>query len=150
MNRMGVRLYGPHEFWHTDPYYFFFRLGNVTGVLTVLAYLERAAESAKLALRGNGRIARSLRWVRVVGEESLVVYVAHLVMLHGWVIRPGMVAAMGHSLSLVQCSFVALALFASMVLVARAWSDMKQSRLRFQAVQLSAAGAMAYLMLIAR
>jgi hypothetical protein len=79
-----------------------------------------------------------------------VVYVAHLVALHGWVIGPGMASSMGHSLSLVQCSLVALALFASMVLVARAWNDMKKSHLRFQAVQLSAAGAMAYLMLIAR
>lgn len=150
LNRMGVAPYGPHDFWRTDPYFFFFRLGNVTAVLTVLAYLELAAVKLGMVLSGKGRIARALRWVRVVGEESLVVYVAHLVALHGWVIRPGMAHTMGHQLSLVQCSIVALALFASMVLVARGWSDMKKSRLRFQAVQLSAAGAMAYLMLIAR
>lgn len=150
LNRLGFAPYGPHDFWRTDPYYFFFRLGNVTAVLTVLAYLERFATYVGMALSGRGRVARALRWVRVVGEESLVVYVAHLVALHGWVIRPGMASAMGHSLSLPACSLVALALFASMVLVARAWSDMKKSRLRWQAVQLSAAGAMAYLMLVAR
>ena len=150
LNRLGLAPYGPHDFWRTDPYYFFFRLGNVTGVLTLLAYLELGAERVGMVLAGPGRVARALRWVRVVGEESLVVYVAHLVALHGWVIRPGMASSMGHSLSLVQCSLVALALFASMVLVARAWSDFTKSRLRFQAVQLSAAGAMAYLVLIAR
>lgn len=150
MNRLGIRIYGPHDFWRTDPYYFFFRLGNVTAVLTVLAYAEIGASRLGLALAGRGRLARALRWVRVVGEESLVVYVAHLVVLHGWVIRPGLARTMGHSLTLGQCSLVALALFVSMVLVARAWSDMKKSRLRFQALQLSAAGAMAYLMLVAR
>ena len=150
LNRMGVAPYGPHDFCRTDPYFFFFRLGNVTGVLTVLAYLERGAERFGVALAGKGRLGRALRWVRVVGEESLVVYVAHLVALHGWVVGRGMTSSMGHSLSLVACSLVALTLFASMVLVARGWSDMKKSRLRWQAVQLSAAGAMAYLVLIAR
>jgi acyltransferase len=150
MNRMGVQVYGAHDFWRTDPYYFFFRLGNVTGVLTVLAYLERGAEKAGLVLAGSGRVARALGWVRVVGEQSLVVYVAHLVILHGWVVRPGLASSMGHALSLGQCTLVALSLFGAMVLVARAWSDMKKSRLRFQAVQLSAAGAIAYLVLIAR
>jgi len=150
LNRMGFAPYAPHDFWRTDPYYFFFRLGNVTGVLTVLAYLERSARHFGVALAGKGRLARALRWVRVVGEESLVVYVAHLVALHGWVIGRGMASSMGHSLSLVACSLVALALFASMVLVARGWSELTKSRLRWQAVQLSAAGAMAYLVLIAR
>ncbi len=150
LNRMGFAPYAPHDFWRTDPYFFFFRLGNVTAVLTVLAYLEQGAERLGMILTGKGRIARALRWVRVVGEESLVVYVAHLVALHGWVIRPGMASTMGHSLSLVSCSLVALALFVSMVMVARAWSDIKKSHLSFQAVQLSAAGAMAYLVLIAR
>ncbi len=150
LNRLGVQAYAPHDFWRTDPYYFFFRLGNVTGVLTVLAYIERGAHRFEIALTGRGRIGRAMRWVRVVGEESLVVYVAHLVVLHGWVIGPGLTASMSHSLSLIACSLVALALFASMVLVARGWSDMKKSRLRWQAVQLSAAGAMAYLVLIAR
>jgi hypothetical protein len=150
LNWMHVRPYGAHDFWRTSPYYFFFRLGNVTAVLTVLAYLELLATRMKLVLAGDGRLARALRWVRVVGEESLVVYVAHLLILHGWVVGPGLSSSMGHALSLVQCSIVALAIFASMVLVARAWSDFTRSRLRFQAMQLSAAGAMAYLMLIAR
>jgi len=150
LNRLGVRVYGPHDFWRTDPYYFFFRLGNVTAVLTVLAYLERFAIGAKVQLEGEARLARALAWVRVVGEESLVVYVAHLVVLHGWVVGHGLTSSMGHHLSLTQATTVALVLFVAMVFVARGWSDMKKSRLRFQALQLSAAGAMAYLMLVAR
>lgn len=150
LNRLHVQPYEPHNFWRTSPYFFFFRLGNVTAMLTTLAYAEIAAERVGLALHGEGRVARALRWVRVVGEESLAVYVAHLLILHGWLVGPGLATSMGLSLSLVQCAIVALAIFASMVLVARAWSDMKKSRLRFQAVQLSAAGAMAYLVLVAR
>jgi hypothetical protein len=150
LNRMGVNPYGAHDFWHTSPYYFFFRLGNVTGVLTVLCVVEILAHHVRVALTGAGRVARALRWVRVVGEESLVVYVAHLVALHGWVVGPGLTSRLGHALSLMQASLVALALFFAMVLTARAWSDMKKSRFRFQAMQLSAAGAFAYLLLIAR
>jgi uncharacterized membrane protein len=149
LNRLGVAPYAPHDFWRTDPYFFFFRLGNVTAILTALAYLEQLAGRMGV-LSGHGRVARALRWVRVVGEESLVVYVAHLVVLHGWVIGPGLASSMGHSLSLVACSLVALSLFFAMVLVARGWSENKKSRLRWQALQVSAAGAMAYLVLIAR
>jgi acyltransferase len=150
VNRTGWNPYGVHDFWRTSPYYFLFRLGNVTGVLTVLCFLERWADRRALVLVPGSYADRAMSAVRVVGQESLVIYVAHLVALHGWVVGPGLAAQVGGQLSLMGASIVALLLFVSMIFVARAWSEWTKGELRFQALQLSAAGAFAYLLLIAR
>lgn len=150
VNRTGFNPYGPHDFWRTSPYYFLFRLGNVTGVLTVLCFLERLADRRGLVFAEGSRLARGMSAVRVVGQESLVVYVAHLVVLHGWVVGPGLASHLGGQLSLTATSLVAVMLFLSMILVARAWNEWTKGELRFRALQLSAAGAFAYLLLIAR
>ncbi len=150
INRMGVNPYPPHDFWRTSPYYFFFRLGNVTGVLTVLCFLERWADARRGAFAPARRAGRAMSAVRVVGQESLVVYVAHLLVLHGWVVGPGLARHVGGQLSLTAASIVALLLFLAMIVVAHAWSEWTKGELRFRALQLSAAGAFAYLMLIAR
>ncbi|MDQ3036949.1 MAG: DUF1624 domain-containing protein [Myxococcota bacterium] len=137
VNRTGWNPYGVHEFWRTSPYYFFWRLGNVLAVLAVLCFVERWMERARVAMDARSRSAKALGIVRVVGQESLIVYVGHLVVLHGSVVNRGIRAYTGAELSLGAATFVALALFVAMVGLARVWNELKKREVRFRAVQLA-------------
>ena len=147
INRTLWNPYGVHDFWRTSPYFFFWRLGNVLAVLTLLCFAERWIERAKLAVDPAAWSAKALAIVRVVGQESLIVYVAHLLVLHGSVLNRGIRAYTGQSLSLGWSIFTALALFVAMVALARIWAGLKKRELSFRAVQLAATSAIVWTMI---
>ena len=156
LNRAGLQPYGQHDFWKTDPYYFFFRLANVLAVLTAWCFVEKAADrrgwldERTVDARGQKQattMGELLTVVRIVGAESLLIYVAHLVFLHGSVLSHGFEHATGRSLTIAQASVVATALLAAMVLLAWTWHEWKKGTWRFRVVQWSAIGSFAYLML---
>jgi hypothetical protein len=151
LNRTGFQPYGAHDFWKTDPYYFFFRLANVLAVLTAWCFVEKLADARKWLEEGKEgartRIGEALQVVRIVGAESLLIYVAHLVFLHGSVLSSGLEHATGRTLSLGQASFVAAVLFASMVVLAWTWHEWKKGKWRFRVLQWSALSGFAYLMI---
>lgn len=138
VNHTGWNPYGVHDFWKTSPYYFFWRLGNVMAVLTLLCFAERWIERAKIVEHAQSIPSRALRIVRVVGQESLIVYVAHLLVLHGSVVNRGIRSYTGQSLSLVAATAVALALFVAMVALARAWHQTKQREAQARPLELAA------------
>jgi uncharacterized membrane protein len=151
LNRTGFQPYGVHDFWKTDPYYFFFRLANVLAVLTAWCFVEKLADRRAWLDEGTKesrtKIGEALSLVRVVGAESLLIYVAHLAFLHGSVLSSGLEHATGRSLTFGQASFVATALFVAMVALAWTWHEWKKGTWRFRVVQWSAIGSFAYLML---
>lgn len=151
LNRTGLQPYGPHDFWKTDPYYFFFRLANVLAVLTAWCFVEKLADRRGWLDEGTKesrtKIGEALSLVRVVGAESLLIYVVHLVFLHGSVLSSGLEHATGRSLTFGQASLVATVLFGAMVALAWTWHEWKKGTWRFRVVQWSAIGSFAYLML---
>ncbi len=154
-DRLGVWPWPEHNFWKTNPLFFFWRLGNILGVLAVLCFLERALEklgllSASSSTRGTRFAQSTLSWVKLVGAESLIIYVVHLLVLHGSVLGRGIKhSEIFHagSLGVPMASAVTIGLFVMMVLLAKAWSDLRKVRLGFSAVQVSLTGIFAYLML---
>lgn len=126
INHTGFNPYGVHDFWKTSPYYFFWRLGNVMAVLALLCFLERFMERIELGAVVGSPSSRALELVRVVGQESLIIYVGHLIVLHGSVINRGIRAYTGETLSLLAASMVALLLFALMIAFARLWHGLKK------------------------
>lgn len=151
LNRTGFQPYGPHDFWKTDPYYFFFRLANVLSVLTAWCFVERFADARGWLKEGTQqartRAGRFLELVRIVGAESLLIYVVHLVFLHGSVLSTGVEHYVGQSLTLGQASIGAATLFLAMVALAWTWHEWKKGEWRFRVLQWSAMGGFAYLML---
>ena len=124
INRAGFSPYPPHDFWRSSPYYFFFRLGNVMAVLTALMAVERMVDHFRFAER-FAAVKKSLSFAEMMGQESLIVYVTHLVVLHGCVLGPGLQNYWGRDLDLTQVSLVTLTLVASMGLLALGWSRLK-------------------------
>jgi uncharacterized membrane protein len=147
INRTGWNPYGLHNFWRTSPYYFFWRLGNVMAVLALLCFAERWAVRTRLIEDPRALASRALDWARIVGQESLIIYVAHLLVLYDSVLGRGLRTYTGGTLSLVQASLVALALFSAMVLLARVWAGFKQREARFRSLQLAATSAVVYFLL---
>jgi hypothetical protein len=148
INHTGWNPYGAHEFWRTSPYYFFWRLGNVMAVLALLCFAERWIDRSRVVRDPRGAPARALGLVRAVGQESLVVYVAHLIVLHGSVLNDGLKDHVGETLGLVDASLVSLALFAAMLVLAKGWSELSQREVRVKAVQLATTSALVYLLLL--
>ncbi len=155
IDRLGVWPWPEHNFWKTNPLFFFWRLGNILAVLALLCFVERALENWRLlrataSTRATRVTQRALAWAKLIGAESLIIYVVHLVVLHGSVLGRGLKSTtMFHSesLGLPMTSAVAIVLLLAMVLLAKAWSDLREMKLGFRTVQLSMTTVFAYLML---
>lgn len=145
VNHTGFSPYGVHEFWRTSPYYFFWRLGNVLAVLALLCFAERWIDRSKVAADARSGAAKALGVVRVVGQESLIVYVGHLVVLHGSVVNRGIRAYVGSSLSLGASIAVALGLFVSMIGLAMLWHELKKREVRFRAMQVATSSMLVWM-----
>lgn len=102
-------------FWHTSPAYLVFRLGLVIALLGVLSF-----GSARVVARGSGTLAR----------QSLVAYVAHLLVLYGTPWTPSLTQRFGASLTLQQALLAFVIVFAITLFVAHAWEWLSRERLR--------------------
>lgn len=128
INRTGFRPYGEHDFWRASPYYFFFRLGNVMAVLAGACLVERAVARMRLTER-SALARRAMRWAGLVGQESLVVYVAHLAVLHGVLGSPGLALLFGHTLSVAESIVAAVVVTVASMALAAAWGARKTRKL---------------------
>lgn len=157
-DRFGPYPWPPHNFWKTNPFFFFWRLGNVLAVLTVLCFVERL-----LARRGwldvqpraplGVVVQRILPWVKLVAAESLIIYVLHLVVLHGSALGPGLKHSgivQAHSEGLAVAALVTLLLLAAMVLLAKLWNELKKHRTGFATVQVAMVSVLVLVMLTGR
>ena len=187
LNRAGIQLYGAHDFWKSDPYYFFFRLANVLAIVTFWCFVERFAEGADwlksldvakkvvsptaaqtdqqtdqqtgmqtgqqtqpkavTGKQSQSVVARVVEVVRIVGAESLLIYVTHLVLLHGSVLTVGFIHFTGRSLTLGQAAFFAGMLFVAMVATAWIWHEWKKEPWRFRILQWGALAGFAFMMI---
>jgi uncharacterized membrane protein len=92
-------LYGKSEFWLNSPFMILIKLGVI---LLVVAF----------AFLWNKHTAEKWSWVRQLGTTSLLVYWVHIELLYGrWT------GAWHSSLSIAQCTGVAVAMIVSMVLL---------------------------------
>lgn len=80
MELIPVEFYDPHDYWSTSPNFFFIKLGGICLLICGAWYLSRSSLIQRHPLY--------LRWLIVVGVESLFVYVVHLIVLYGSVLNP--------------------------------------------------------------
>ena len=112
-----VTLYPHHDFWDASPEFFFVRLGIVTLLLTGLWRLEHSHQ-------GEPTTSRSL--ILTFGRESLLVYVAHLLIVYGQDYEWSLFKHYGNTLNYLQCFGVFAALTAAMGVLAFGWQFLKK------------------------
>jgi hypothetical protein len=107
-------LYRTYDFWYTSPSYFLIRLGLLFLVAPAVWY---AAE----------RIGPRAKRLLILGRESLLVYVLHLLVLYGSAINPrfNLVGVLPARLGLVESIAVFAGLCALMYGAARAWQALR-------------------------
>ncbi len=112
-------IFGEHNYWKTSPYFFLVRLGVVW---TVLALLMVAA-NVVAQTRASSSPKRGI--VQTLGAETLVIYVAHLFVLYGSPLTPGIVPVIGPTLGLLESALLFGAIFVAMIATALAWHHLK-------------------------
>lgn len=114
-DNLPIQVYPHYDFWHTSPNWFAIRLGVVMLFCGSLWFLEHYAHYKS--------------WVMAkFGQESLLVYVAHLPIVYGSVVTGNLSLAVryGQTLSAPQCFGVLFVLLAVMYVLAIGWSYVKR------------------------
>ncbi|MCB9595863.1 MAG: DUF1624 domain-containing protein [Sandaracinaceae bacterium] len=152
IDRFGPFPWPPHNFWKTNPLFFFWRFGNVLLVLSALCFAERyaAARGWLDPDYGSRVLAAILPWVKLLAAESLVIYVAHLLVLHGSVLAPGLTSSgtvASHEHGVLVAALWTLAIMGAMVVISKAWAELRKQSKAFTVVQLTIVGVIVLLSL---
>ncbi len=127
----------PHlysDYWNTGPAFYFLRVG----ILCLLVIPFRLAES---------RLESHLGVMSLIGKESLVVYVSHLLLLHGSAFNPdrNILKLLGTAQNPVHTTLVLLLLLSSMIALSWTWSRLKNDHnWKARGLQLTLAGYLFY------
>ena len=116
--KAGFNPFGEHNFWKTSPLFFGKRLGILLGGAGLLASIEEF-----LRRRREGGSTQSKRTLlELIGQETLIIYVVHLLMLYGSPVHVSLVSQFAHSLTPMQCLGVFLGVFVGCVGFAILWN----------------------------
>lgn len=116
----GFDPFPEHNFWKASPWFFFFRVGVVIALLAVLCAIDLLLAKVRAA---DGR---GVRLLQKIGAETLVIYVAHLLVIYGVVGLPGLKDRFHHALSLGPAVALVLAVFIAMVALGWLWYETKR------------------------
>jgi len=152
VDRLGYLPLPSHNFWKTNPLFFFWRLGNILFVLSLLCFVERFMRGRSWLDVDQNRAAHAIvPWIKLLSAESLVIYVAHLLVLHGSVIAPGLtssgtVSRGGHGM--MEAALITLAIMGLMVVITKAWTELRRQKTAFKVFQLTVCGVLLLVALI--
>jgi len=107
-------FFGEHNFWKTGPPFFLWRFGVVLLVLAALGSVDIALERAP-----RGR--RAIRPLEILGQESLVLYVTHLLILYGSPMAKGLVRYYRRELDLAGSLIAFTAVWVAVCAVGFGW-----------------------------
>jgi uncharacterized membrane protein len=130
--RLPFDIYPPHDYWKSDPSIILVRLSVVSIVAAGIFLVERYIQSPS-------------RIPSIMGRESLFVYIAHLLIVYGSVMGPGLSYYIGPTLSLGQTLFVTLLVFIVVMFLAVFWHGLNSNH-RTIAGRLKLAGAAFFLL----
>jgi uncharacterized membrane protein len=106
-------VYPNHNFWRASPEFFIVRLGIVVLLMAGLWWREQRKEGA----------SRSV--LSLFGQESLLVYVVHLLVVYGYTYEFSFVRMYGPTLNYWQCFGLFAALTIGMYIMAYVWHWLK-------------------------
>jgi fucose 4-O-acetylase-like acetyltransferase len=109
---LAIPLQGRVDFWGVSPAYVLVRLG---ALLLLLRLVEAAADSGFVGIRA----------LALLGHETLLVYVLHLVLLFGGVLGPSPLVALHGRLGYGGAVAATLAMVPLLLLAAAAWRRVK-------------------------
>lgn len=141
LDSVPFQLYPKYDFWYTSPAYFAVRAGVVIVLIATFWHLARMVEKHGIRNRALtfGRNALGL-----LGKESLLIYVVHMMILYGSVINPetNLRSVLGETLGVYSTAGVVILFLASMLLLAIGWNRLRtKSPILHRLVQVGIAAA---------
>lgn len=121
LQRSGINPFGAHDYWKVSPIFFGTRLGWVLMGFALLCALESASRWWA-GRRGSLSAAATGSLLRTIGQETLGVYVFHLLLLYGSPFFVGLTGGYAHSLDVLEASWVAVLLLVVSVVLALLWA----------------------------
>jgi uncharacterized membrane protein len=129
---LPTQLYPYHDIWKVNPLIIFVRLGFVAIVTSGIFFAEHSYKIRP-------------RIPQLIGRESLVIYVLHLIILYGSVMNQGLQEKIHQTLSVVEASFAFVIIFLVLSVVVFGWNYLKKNfRIAALAGFWSAAGIFLY------
>lgn len=117
-----VQQYATYNFWYTSPNYFWIRLGFLLLLLSGLWLFE-----SKVRHREDHDVWMPT-WLIHLGIESFAVYIAHLIVLYGWVTNPqmNMTVWWGLKLNPTETTLVFIGFTIAMIAISQLWHYVKK------------------------
>ncbi len=103
-NEIEYLIYGQTNFWTTSPNLIFFRLGIVLLLNSIVSFISLEVENIP-------------RLLIVIGRNTLLIYVVHLMILYGTAWNPGLIAIMDKRLNVWQTVSMALLMILTMTVM---------------------------------
>jgi uncharacterized membrane protein len=107
-------IFGEHNVWVTSPFFFMLRIGVVWAVLGCLTLLTELIP--RLLDNAPGR------FLQLMGQETLVIYVGHLFVLYGSPVNAPVAKTYKYALGVLDSTLCFLAVFGVTMLVAKVWN----------------------------
>jgi len=113
---LPITIYPDHKFWRASPEFFFVRIGLVMLFLVALWWYEQ-----KRKVSSNSIFS-------LFGQESLLVYVVHLLVVYGYTYKMSFVRYFGPTLNYAECFGLFIALSAVMMGMAYVWNYLRRNK----------------------
>src|SRR5690606_37468589 len=107
-------LFGDHNYYVASPFFFMLRVGVVWAVLGSLALLTDLVP--RLLDNAPGR------FLQLMGQETLVIYVGHLFVLYGSPVSASIARKYKHSLGVWESTLCFFAVFGVTLVLAKLWN----------------------------
>lgn len=111
---VASRLYGTYAYWKASPAFFLLRLGLVMCLCAGMFFYEHYRQVSPRSA------------ITLVGRESLIVYVLHLLLIYGTFGGFSVVEAVHHSFGYFDASIATVFVLVTMYLLALAWEYVKR------------------------
>ena len=108
-----ITIYPAHNFWKASPEFFFVRIGLVSLCLIGLWWYEQ-----------NRKVSSNSVFT-IFGQESLLVYVVHLLVVYGYTYKWSFIRTFGPTLNYLECFGLFCVLTLAMYLLAFIWHWLK-------------------------
>lgn len=130
-----IQLYPPHDFWKANPALFAARLGFIGIVTSSIFFFEHSV-----------RITWKLP--QILGQESLFIYIVHLIIVYGSVLNRGLKFYYEQNLNIFSATMVFVLLLAALSVITYYWHTFKlQKRTAAYGIQFTLASVLLYLFL---
>lgn len=114
-----ITIYPNHDFWRASPEFFFVRFGLVTLALFLVWKYEQVRSVSPRSV------------LTLFGKESLVVYVAHLLIVYGYTFEFSFTRMYGKTLAFWQCFLLTIGLTILMYGLALGWNTLKHTKMKW-------------------